>query len=148
MSHPREAGVYSKRAPKTKGRADGKSGEFLRGTPGYPPPDRIHFPTLGRIVTPASCMEANCGAATVARDDTGFAMTQALKREQSTFDRLLPSLLSEEGRFALLKDEALAGTYDSYADALAEGYRQFGLSGFMVREIRQTPVIVHFSRGI
>lgn len=67
----------------------------------------------------------------------------ALEQEVATYRRLLTSLQSDEGRFALIKGEALCGVYSSYQDALADGYKQFKLEPFLVQEIRAVEQ-VHF----
>ena len=60
----------------------------------------------------------------------------ALEREAETYKRLLPTLQAEEGRFALIHRDDLVGVFGTYEDALAEGYRQFKLEPFLVRQIR------------
>ena len=61
----------------------------------------------------------------------------ALEREMATFNKMLPTLLAEsEGRFALVVGDSLSGVYDSYADALQEGYKVAGLDQqFLVKKV-------------
>lgn len=59
----------------------------------------------------------------------------ALEKELATYRDKLQSLLPEEGKFALIHDSELAGTFDTYADALSEGYKLFGLKPFLVKQI-------------
>jgi hypothetical protein len=47
----------------------------------------------------------------------------------------LSSLLPEEGKFVLIRGNEVAGTFDTYADALSEGYKLFKLKPFMVKQI-------------
>ena len=65
-------------------------------------------------------------------------MSDALKVERETYKRELPNLLDRAGQFALIKGAELAGVWLTRAAALNEGYRRFGLTGFMVRQIRAT----------
>lgn len=61
----------------------------------------------------------------------------ALEKELATYREKLPSLLSEEGKFVLIHAGEIAGTFDTYADALAEGYKVFKLEPFLVKQIQQ-----------
>lgn len=58
-----------------------------------------------------------------------------LEKEIETFNRLLPSLLSQVGKFALIKDDHLVETFDTYQDAMKRGYSDFKLDPFMVKLI-------------
>jgi hypothetical protein len=60
----------------------------------------------------------------------------ALEKELQTFKEELPGLLAEEGKFALVHDDKVVGTFDTYADAITEGYKLFKLSPFLVKQIR------------
>lgn len=75
-------------------------------------------------------------------------MSDHLKRELDTFNKLLPSLADKEGKFALVFSEELLGTYDSYADALAAGYEKAGLKPFLVKRISATESVSYFSRDL
>jgi len=59
----------------------------------------------------------------------------ALEKELATYRDKLQSLLPEAGKFALIHDSEVVGTFDTYADALTEGYKVFGLNPFMVKQI-------------
>lgn len=41
----------------------------------------------------------------------------------------------QQGRFALIKGAEVAGTFDSYEDALTAGYQRFKLTPFLVKQI-------------
>lgn len=43
-----------------------------------------------------------------------------------------------QGKYVLIKNDTVIQTFDSYSDALYEGYRQFGLSTFFVKQVRDT----------
>jgi hypothetical protein len=62
-----------------------------------------------------------------------------LDEERAYYDEHLAEWLHQfAGRFVLIKGSALIGTYDTQADALAEGARRFGLAPFLVRRVEQT----------
>ena len=60
----------------------------------------------------------------------------ALEKELETYREKLPSLLPEEGKFVLIHDGDVAGTFDTYSDALTEGYKLFKLEPFLVKQIQ------------
>lgn len=70
----------------------------------------------------------------------------ALEKELQTYREKLPSLLSQEGKFALIHEDEVAGTFDTYTDALTEGYKLFKLEPFLVKQI-QAVEQVHFIAG-
>ena len=71
------------------------------------------------------------------------------KTESETYRRLLPELLKEEGRFAVIAGDQLIGTFDTYRDAAEAGYRRRGLDPFMVKQVlRREPVATLASRVI
>ena len=58
-----------------------------------------------------------------------------LEPELATYNRHLPELLGQQGRFVLIKGTEVAGTFDSYQDALTAGYQRFKLDSFLVKQI-------------
>ena len=72
----------------------------------------------------------------------------ALEQEQQTYERELPKLLSAEGKYALIKGDAVAGTFDTYPDALKAGYDRFGLDPFLVKPIRVVEQVQFVRRDI
>jgi hypothetical protein len=70
----------------------------------------------------------------------------ALETELATFDRLLPQLVAEEGKFAVIRADALIGVFDTYQDALKAGYEKAGLEPFLVKQIAAFPVVANFTR--
>ena len=58
-----------------------------------------------------------------------------LEQEIATYYRHLPELLGQYGRFVLIKGTDVAGTFDSYRDALTAGYQRFQLDSFLVKQI-------------
>jgi hypothetical protein len=59
-----------------------------------------------------------------------------LEKELETYRQKLPSMLSEEGKFALVHGDQVVGTFDTYPDALSEGYKLFKLEPFLVKQIQ------------
>ncbi len=61
-----------------------------------------------------------------------------LEQERHFYDDHLEEWLSRSpGKFVLVRDNELAGTFDTMEEALAEGARRFGLSSFLVRRIER-----------
>ncbi len=75
-------------------------------------------------------------------------MANELAVEAGTYRVLLSQLLAHEGKFVLITGERLLGTFDTYADALEIGYRECGLSPFLVKKISAGESVVNFSRDI
>ena len=72
----------------------------------------------------------------------------ALEKELATFQRELPNLLAEEGKFVVIFGDELVGTYTSYEDALKVGYEKFGLKPFLVKKIQALEQVHYFSRDL
>lgn len=71
-----------------------------------------------------------------------------LATELATYERELPSLLSDEGKFVLIKGDEIAGKFDSYQDALAAGYERFKLEPFLIKQIASTGQVAYFTRDL
>ena len=69
-----------------------------------------------------------------------------LERELAAYKKLLPTLMDKEGKYALIAGDDLLGTFDTYSDALDEGYREKGLDPFLVKRISSVEIISHFTR--
>lgn len=74
-------------------------------------------------------------------------MTQPLELELKTYNELLPSLMAQAGKHVLIKGANLAGTYDTYEDALKVGYEKFGLEPFFVKKIAPAEQVSYFTRS-
>jgi hypothetical protein len=59
----------------------------------------------------------------------------ALEKELETYKLRLPELMSHQGKFVLIKGDRVVGTYTSYEDAIKEGYNEFKLEPFLVKQI-------------
>lgn len=71
-----------------------------------------------------------------------------LDREIATYNRLLPELLVQQGKFVLIKGDEQSGTFDSYQDALAAGYAKFKLEPFLVKQISPAERVSFFTRDL
>lgn len=71
-----------------------------------------------------------------------------LDTEVATYQRLLPTLAADEGKFAVIVGERLVGLFDAYADALAAGYKAAKLDAFLVKRISGIETVAYFSRDI
>jgi hypothetical protein len=73
-------------------------------------------------------------------------MADPLDRELKKYKELLPTLVAEEGKFALIHGAELKGVYEAYLDALSAGYKLAGLNPFLVKRINQVEVNSYFTR--
>jgi hypothetical protein len=68
--------------------------------------------------------------------------------ELEAYREHLPELLEAEGKFVLIRDRAVGGPFDTYADALEAGYSKYGLESFLVKQIRSAEPIQYFARDL
>jgi hypothetical protein len=94
------------------------------------------------------CLDAGTMLAHGNAQNVRLAMADRLSTELATYNRLLPTLMKDEGKFAVIKGDALLGVYDSYSDALAEGYKVAKLEPFLVKKISGTETVAYFSRDV
>ena len=71
-----------------------------------------------------------------------------LERELATYRNKLPELVQHEGKYALIHGDRVVDTFVSYQDALRQGYRQFGLEPFLVKQILSTERVHFVTRAI
>lgn len=71
-----------------------------------------------------------------------------LERELATYRDKLPELVQHEGKYVLIHGDSVVDTFASYQDALRQGYRQFGLEPFLVKQILSTERIHFVTRAI
>lgn len=71
-----------------------------------------------------------------------------LEKELETYKRELPNLLSEDGKFVLIHEDEVVGTFTSYQDAINEGYGKFGLKPFLVKQIAAVEKVQYITRMI
>jgi hypothetical protein len=59
-----------------------------------------------------------------------------LRREVETYELNRARLLGESlGKYVLIRDDEIVGSYDTESDAIDEGYRRFGNVPFFVRRV-------------
>ena len=61
----------------------------------------------------------------------------SLEKEKETYAKKFPELEEHLGEYVLIHGEEVAGIFEAYADAIAQGYRQFGLKPFLVKRIER-----------
>jgi hypothetical protein len=67
----------------------------------------------------------------------------AFEVEIDRYDELLPELLqSSHGKFVVIKDRELLGIFDSNDDAYEAGLNRYGLTGFLLRPVREKQQVV------
>ena len=72
-------------------------------------------------------------------------MTEVLLEEIKTYEANRESLLgSYEGKFVLIHGEKVLGTFDTWMDAVARGYRELGNVPFLVRQVLKVHVPLSF----
>ena len=75
-------------------------------------------------------------------------MLMALERELATYKAKLPELTADEGKFVLIHEDEVAGTFTSYEDAIKIGYEKYKLKPFLVKQIRATERVQFISRFV
>ena len=72
-----------------------------------------------------------------------------LKTEIETYSREKDRLVAEKaGKYALVHGDGVVGVWDTYEDALKEGYEKFGLEPFLVKQIRGIEQVQFFTRDL
>ncbi len=72
-----------------------------------------------------------------------------LEKEIATYNRLFKTLLSDEGKFAVINGNDLLGIYVAYEDALKIGYEKCGIDKrFLVKKILSDENVSYFSRDL
>jgi hypothetical protein len=70
---------------------------------------------------------------------------EALDRELETYLGKLASLLSEEGKFAVISGDSVLGVFDDYESGLKAGYEKCGLRPFLVKKIETSETVQFFA---
>lgn len=70
----------------------------------------------------------------------------ALEKELAAYEKKLPELLKDAGKFALFHGDKFEEIFTSYEDAVKAGYARFGLDPFLVKQIEVTEQIHSISR--
>ncbi len=75
-------------------------------------------------------------------------MAEPLELELQTYAKLLPSLMKDDGKFALIYKDSLLGVFTAYEDALKAGYTQAKLEPFLVKKISGVETVAYLSRDL
>ncbi len=68
------------------------------------------------------------------------------EEELAAYRKALPDWMEQEGKWVLILGSEIAGVFDSFAQAIDEGYERYGLAQFMVKPIHQVEP-VYFMGG-
>ena len=71
-----------------------------------------------------------------------------LAKEIAALEAELPKLAAESGKYAVVFEEKLVGTFPTYQEALTRGYEVAKQQPFLVQQISTVPQVQHFSRAI
>lgn len=71
-----------------------------------------------------------------------------LAAELETFNRLFPTPGEHEGKFAVISGDDLLQVFNDYDDALASGYRAYGLKPFLVKKISSVADVANYTRRL
>jgi hypothetical protein len=71
-----------------------------------------------------------------------------LEKELETYGAKLPELKDAEGKYVLIHGEELAGVFNSYEDAINQGYQRFGLDPFLVKQVHAIEQAQFISRFV
>ena len=71
-----------------------------------------------------------------------------LAEELATYNKNLPILLKDEGRYAVVFGSEIVGICSAYDDALQKGYERAALEPFLVKKISRTEEVAYFTRDI
>lgn len=71
-----------------------------------------------------------------------------LEKEVITFEQKLPELVKTDmGKYVLIKEEQVIGTFAAIIDALKSGYEKFKDEPFFVRQILPTQQPLNFANN-
>lgn len=80
--------------------------------------------------------------------DTTTLDAMPLEKELETYNRELPKLIDQEGKFAVIQGNNVIGVFVSYEDALKVAYEKCGLEPFLVKKIQSVEQVQFFSRDL
>jgi len=72
----------------------------------------------------------------------------ALERELETYRAKLSELTANEGKFVLICGDQVVDIFQTYEDAIKEGYAKFGLTPFLVKQIQAVERVQFVSRFV
>lgn len=71
-----------------------------------------------------------------------------LQQEMETYNRRLPELLANAGKYVLISGDDVEGFFEAYADALTAGYTHHPDGRFMVKRVAVAETAFYFTRDI
>jgi hypothetical protein len=71
-----------------------------------------------------------------------------LTKDVEAFEKQLPTLQAQAGKFAVFVDGKLETVADTVKEAYEKGYEKAGLKPFLVRQITAMQIVQHFTRAI
>ncbi len=72
-----------------------------------------------------------------------------LEKELETYRSKLPEIESSHGKYVLIQGDEIVGFFDTYADAMQRGYKDFGVEKrFLVKLVEGTETVQHITRLI
>lgn len=72
-----------------------------------------------------------------------------LSRELETYKRhQMDLVLSAEGKYVVISGAAISQPYDTYEEAIAAGYGQYGPTPFLVKQVLRAEPIYYFNREL
>jgi hypothetical protein len=69
----------------------------------------------------------------------------ALEKEMETYQKKLPDLQAQEGKFALIQGEQV-DIFESYDAAITAGYEKYKLEPFLVKQIQAVEQVQFVTR--
>jgi len=79
----------------------------------------------------------------------GTDVRPTFERSLATYRANLPQLLvGDEGKFVVILDDRILGTWPTYTDALNAGYEAFELEPFLVKQVCRDDPVLTFSRPV
>ena len=72
----------------------------------------------------------------------------SFEHELEVYNAHLIELLRNEGKFVVICGDEIAGSFDTYDDALEAGSTRFGPVPFFVRKIQRAEPVHYFSRDL
>ena len=75
-----------------------------------------------------------------------IAMPKPLEQELLTYQAHKSELLAKaRGKFVLIKDDQIIGTFDTRVEAIRQGGKQFGLEPFFTKKILELDLPLNFT---
>ena len=71
---------------------------------------------------------------------------KGIEREIETLQNNYHEIIKNVGKFVLIRGNSVVDYFNSYREAIATGYKQFGLESFLVRPVKENDVPVRAMR--